>query len=47
MVDQVTEAQCRGCHNADSPFVGPGYVFDFQANKESGTHEKFPLKYQH
>ena len=30
-----------------SPFVGPDYVFDFEANKDKGTHEKFPLKYQH
>jgi hypothetical protein len=47
LVDQITEAQCKSCHNANSPFVGPDYVFDFEANKEKGTHEKFPLKYQH
>jgi hypothetical protein len=47
MVDQVTEAQCQGCHNAESPFVGDDYVFDFEANKETGTHEKFALKYEH
>ena len=47
MVDQVTEEQCLGCHNTDSPFVGADYVFDFEANKETGTHEKFPLKYEH
>ena len=22
MVDQITEQQCRGCHNTESPFVG-------------------------
>jgi hypothetical protein len=47
MVDQVTEGQCKGCHNTESPFVGPDYVFDFEANKDKGTHEKFPLKYPH
>lgn len=47
MVEQITEAQCRRCHNTDSPFVGEDYVFDFEANKATGTHEKFPLKYQH
>jgi hypothetical protein len=47
LVDQITEAQCKGCHNTDSPFVGPDYVFDFEAKKDTGTHEKFPLKYQH
>jgi len=47
LVGQITEAQCRTCHNEESPFVGPDYVFDFEANKDKGTHEKFPLKYQH
>jgi hypothetical protein len=47
MVDQITEQQCVGCHNADSPFVGDDYVFDFESRKDEGTHEKFPLKYQH
>jgi hypothetical protein len=47
MVDQITEQQCVGCHNADSPFVGDDYVFDFESRKNDGTHEKFPLKYQH
>ncbi len=47
MVGEITEAQCRGCHNAKSPFVGEGYVFDFAARKEEGTHEKFALKYPH
>jgi hypothetical protein len=47
MVDHVTEDQCRGCHNTESPFVGPDYVFDFEANRDKGTHEKFPLKYEH
>jgi len=47
MVDQVTEAQCKNCHNTDSPFVGPDYVFDFEAQRDEGTHKKFPLKYAH
>ncbi len=47
MVDTITAEQCNGCHNADSPFVGDDYVFDFEARKDEGTHEKFPLKYDH
>lgn len=47
LVDRVSEAQCVGCHNADSPFVGGDYKFDFEARKNEGTHEKFPLKYPH
>ncbi len=47
MVGEVAEKHCWGCHNTDSPFVGDDYVFDFEANKDKGTHEKFPLKYTH
>lgn len=47
MVEKVAVEQCLGCHNAESPFVGDDYVFDFEANKDKGTHEKFPLKYTH
>lgn len=47
MVDTVSEAQCTPCHNAESPFVGDDFVFDFEANKDKGTHAKFPLKYEH
>lgn len=47
MVDTVSAAQCKSCHNADSPFVGEDFVFDYEANKGKDTHEKFPLKYDH
>ncbi len=47
LVPQVSAAQCTGCHNAKSPFVGDDFVFDFEANKDKGTHEIFPLKYKH
>jgi hypothetical protein len=47
LVDQVGEAQCAPCHNANSPFVDADFVFDFEANKDLGTHEKYPLKYNH
>ena len=47
MVDAVGEAQCLPCHNSESPFVADDFVFDFEANKDTGTHEKFPMKYQH
>ncbi len=42
-----TEAQCRVCHNEESPFVGEGYVFDFEQRKKDGAHEIYPLKYDH
>jgi hypothetical protein len=47
MVGEITMEQCVTCHNTESPFVGDDYVFDFEENKEKGTHEKFPLKYEH
>lgn len=43
--DRVGEKQCTVCHQSESPFAGPGYVFDFEARKAQGTHEKFPLKF--
>ena len=47
LVGTITAEQCTVCHNEKSPFVENGFVFDFEANKEAGTHEKFPLKFQH
>ena len=47
MVDEVTVSLCSNCHNTDSPFVGDDHVFDFEENKDKGTHEKFPMKYTH
>lgn len=47
LVDKVSAAQCVGCHNSDSPFVADDFVFDYEANKDTGTHEKYPLKYPH
>jgi len=47
MVDEVTAERCTGCHNSESPFVADDFVFDFESTKDEGTHEKFPLKYEH
>ena len=47
MVDAITVEQCQGCHNINSPMVDADYVFDFAANKDKGTHEHFPLKFEH
>jgi hypothetical protein len=47
LVGTVSAEQCTGCHNAESPFVADDFVFDFEANKDTGTHENFPLKYTH
>lgn len=47
LIGEITQAQCTVCHNSKSPFIGAGYVFDFAARKEQGTHAKSPLKYTH
>jgi hypothetical protein len=47
MVEKVSIDQCKGCHNAHSPFVADDFVFDYDANKDKGTHENYPLKYAH
>ncbi|MFQ5876439.1 MAG: cytochrome c family protein [Acidobacteriota bacterium] len=48
LVGTITAQTCRGlCHNNKSPFVGEDYVFDFEARRNQGAHERFPLKYQH
>jgi hypothetical protein len=45
MVEKVGEEQCVACHNENVPIEG--YTFDFEAMKDQGTHENFPLKYDH
>lgn len=47
LVGEITREQCVGCHNSESPFVGDDFVFDFEAKKDEGTHELFPLRYDH
>jgi len=47
LVAEVSETQCVACHNSESPFVADDFVFDFEANKDEGSHENFPLKYEH
>jgi hypothetical protein len=41
------EEECMQCHNDESPFVGEGYVFDFEQRKAEGAHETAALKYEH
>lgn len=47
MVASVSAEQCVNCHNTDSPFVGPDFVFDFDTKKDEGRHDHIPLKYEH
>jgi len=47
LVENVSAAQCVGCHNSESPYVAEGYVFDFEASKKKGLHENFPLMHEH
>ncbi len=45
MVEKVGPEQCAQCHNENVPI--PDYSFDFETMKDEGTHEKYPLKYNH
>ncbi len=45
MVEAVGEAQCVVCHNENVPI--DGYTFDYATAKDEGTHESYPLKYNH
>ncbi len=46
LVEKVGPEQCATCHDpAKVPIEG--YTFDFEAKKAEGTHESFPLKYNH
>lgn len=47
LVGEVGKAQCITCHNKDNPTAGADYVFDYEAMKDKGLHETFPLKYHH
>ena len=45
LVEKVGPEQCTSCHNENVPIEG--YTFDYEAKKDEGAHEKFPLKYDH
>lgn len=45
MVEKVGEEQCVACHNENVPIED--YTFDYETEKDAGTHENFPLKYNH
>ncbi len=43
-ISKPSEEQCVKCHNEKSPFFKE---FNFEERKDQGTHEHFPLKYEH
>ncbi len=43
-INKPQDAQCVNCHNEKSPFFKE---FNFEERKDEGTHEHFPLKYEH
>lgn len=45
LVSKPSAETCTSqCHNEKSPFYKP---FNFQERKDQGTHQHFPLKYEH
>jgi hypothetical protein len=48
LVSPVTGEMCtKLCHNENSPFFNKNEPFDFNKRKDQGTHEHYPLKYNH
>jgi hypothetical protein len=48
LVSPVTADSCTSlCHNENSPFYNKDKPFDFEKQKDEGTHQHFPLKYKH
>ena len=48
LISPVTGETCTTlCHNEKSPFYDKNEPFDFEQRKTDGTHEHFPLKYEH
>jgi hypothetical protein len=48
LVSPVTGEMCTSlCHNKKSPFFDENEPFDFKKRKNQGTHEHYPLKYNH
>jgi len=37
---------CTTCHNRRNPTSPPGFRFDYEQNKDKGSHKNFPLKYR-
>ncbi len=46
MIHPIGAEVCESCHNSDNP-TAPDEPFDFAKRKEDGTHEIYPLKYDH
>ncbi|MFQ5628736.1 MAG: cytochrome c family protein [bacterium] len=48
LVSPVTGDRCTAlCHNEKSPFFKTAEPFVFEKRKEEGTHQHYPLKYEH
>lgn len=48
LVSPVTGETCTSlCHNEKSPFFKLAEPFVFEKRKDQGTHDHFPLKYEH
>jgi hypothetical protein len=48
LISPVIADSCTSlCHNENSPFFNKDKPFDFEKQKDEGTHQHFPLKYKH
>lgn len=43
---RIDAAACTPCHNPKNPMAAPDFSFDYEQNKDKGSHENYPLKYR-
>jgi hypothetical protein len=43
---RIDAAACTTCHNRRNPMAAPDFCFDYEQNKDKGSHKNFPLKYR-
>ena len=43
---RIDAAVCTTCHNRRNPTAPPDFRFDYEQNKDKGSHKNYPLKYR-
>ncbi len=43
---RIDAAVCTTCHNRRNPTAAPDFRFDYEQDKDKGSHKNYPLKYR-
>ncbi len=43
---RIDASVCTTCHNRRNPTAAPDFRFDYEQNKDKGSHKNYPLKYR-